>query len=141
MPDEKEPVQKIRVLIIENDPEYALLLKKVLSKEKNPPFDVQITRMRRVVDYSTLTADMADVLLVDLPDRTRFHGISQLHSRLPHIPILVLTDFNDEKLALEAVRKGAQDYLVKTDVNPRMLSRVIRYAIGRAQARTELRRA
>ncbi len=77
-----------------------------------------------------------DVVLWDLKVEKKgdLEVVSKLALEIPYAPILVLTALKNEEWALEAVRKGAQDYLIKTDINERMLSRVIRYAIGRKQA-------
>jgi diguanylate cyclase (GGDEF)-like protein len=62
-----------------------------------------------------------------------------VHSQAPTVPIVILTGYDNESFALEAVSQGAQDYLVKGHINPRMLVRVIRYAIERNRTQSELR--
>jgi two-component system cell cycle sensor histidine kinase/response regulator CckA len=59
----------------------------------------------------------------------------------PSLPIVVLTNTNDEDLAVEAVRHGAQDYLTKRSMNKDLLVRALRYAIERKQAEEALRDA
>jgi signal transduction histidine kinase len=62
-----------------------------------------------------------------------------LINQAPSTPIIVLTNTNDEELAIEAVRQGAQDYLVKRQVNPDFLLRSVQYAIAREQVLEQLR--
>jgi DNA-binding NarL/FixJ family response regulator len=62
-----------------------------------------------------LNKSISDVILLDLtlPDSEGLSSLPILISLVPSVPIVVLTNTNDEKLAIEAVRRGAQDYLVK----------------------------
>src|SRR5260221_9354573 len=64
-----------------------------------------------------------------------------MHKMAPAVPIIVLTGVDDEQLALQVVRQGAQDYLVKGHVEGKMLPRVIRYAIERKRAAEALRQS
>ncbi|MGF1489616.1 MAG: response regulator [Prochloraceae cyanobacterium] len=81
-----------------------------------------------------------DVILLDLtlPDSVGLASLESLLKKAPKIPIVVLTNTNDDRLAIEAVRKGAQDYLVKRQVNPKSLIRSLYYAIERKNAREAL---
>ena len=60
--------------------------------------------------------------------------IGSVHARNSRIPIIILTGMNDEKIGIEAVKKGAQDYLVKGQVDGRLLKRSIQYSIERKKA-------
>lgn len=82
-----------------------------------------------------------DLVLLDLslPDSEGLETIAQVHKTAPAVPIVALTGAHDESLALEAMRAGAQDYLVKGTVDPKMLARVMRYAIERQRAEEALR--
>jgi signal transduction histidine kinase/DNA-binding response OmpR family regulator len=84
-----------------------------------------------------------DVALLDLtlPDSSGLASLDTLIHAFPALPIVVLTNTNDEDLAVEAVRHGAQDYLVKRQVNQDLLVRSLRYAIERKQAAEALREA
>ena len=77
-----------------------------------------------------------DVALLDLtlPDSAGLDSLDVLVRTAPSLPVVVLTNTNDENLALEAVRRGAQDYLMKRQVNQDLLVRSLRYAIERKQA-------
>jgi len=82
------------------------------------------------------------VVLLDLglPDATGLEGLERIRERLPDIPIVVLTGLDDDSTALEALKKGAQDYLVKGSFEEKLLSRTLQYAIERSRAVRELSR-
>ena len=82
-----------------------------------------------------------DVVLLDLglPDSQGLETFARLHDAAPGIAIIVLTGDYDLGLAIRAVKEGAQDFLVKDQVNGEVLTRAITYAIERKQAEEELR--
>jgi signal transduction histidine kinase len=83
-----------------------------------------------------------DIVLLDLslPDCTGLTTVDRAREAWPEMPIVVLTGADDETLGLEAVRRGVQDYLVKGQVDERIISRAVRYAIERQRSETEMRR-
>ena len=84
-----------------------------------------------------------DVILLDLglPDSDGLASLEWATRAAPHLPVIVLTGLEDEALGVEAVRKGAQDYLVKGQTPPRMLVRVIHHATERKRLEDSLRQA
>lgn len=131
---------QIRVLLIDDDGHYAGVLKERLSQQSNPPFIVECAdRLQIGMDQLAQTA--ADVILLDLflPDSSGLETFERTRAQVPEVPIVILTVFDDDVMALEAVRKGAQDYLVKGQVDEKMLSRMIRYAIERHRLQAALR--
>ena len=93
---------------------------------------VEVQRARRLADARKLIPGAACVLLdLGLPDSQGLHGLRWLLQQEPDAAVVVLTGMADEYLGEEAVRAGAQDYLVKGDVTGKMLHRVIRYAMER----------
>jgi diguanylate cyclase (GGDEF)-like protein len=81
-----------------------------------------------------------DCVLLDLslPDADQLEGLEAVKAVAPTVPIVVLTGHADEALALRALHEGAQDYLIKGQVEPEVLARAIRYSIERQAAETEL---
>jgi signal transduction histidine kinase len=81
-----------------------------------------------------------DLVLLDLglPDSQGLDTLSKVHAQAPAVPTVVLTGLDDETLALQAVRQGAQDYLVKGDFDSKVLWRVMRYAVERHTLMMEL---
>jgi PAS domain S-box-containing protein len=82
-----------------------------------------------------LQANCVDVVLSDLnlPDAQGLDIVSRLHKSAPDVPIIVLTDIDSEVLGVAALRRGAQDYLVKGQIDYHLLKRAIRYAIERSR--------
>ena len=74
-----------------------------------------------------------DAILLDLglPDSQGLNTFEKIHAAAQKVPILILTAFKDDALALEAVRRGAQDYLIKGKIDGSTLARAITYAIER----------
>ena len=89
------------------------------------------------------TSKNFDVILLDLslPDSQGITSFLDLHNRYPYIPIVVLTGLDDQTLAISAMQQGAQDFLVKGQVDSNLLLRSIRYAIERERSETDLRLA
>src|SRR5205085_6525134 len=80
------------------------------------------------------------VVLADLslPDSHGIETFERLHSQAPQVPIIVLSGLNDTRLAVQAVHDGAQDYLIKGQVDGQLLVRAIRYAIERKRMSEQL---
>ena len=124
--------ESIKVLLVEDNLGDARLLYEGL--EEALPGQFQMTHVRRLSEaLEYLWQEPCDVVLLDLglPDS---HGLDTLvvtRAQAPGVPIVVLTGFQDEALAVEALKGGAQDYLVKGQVDSRLLGRSMRYAIVR----------
>jgi len=132
----------IRVLIIEDDEGDAELISRFLSKAKHIYFDTKcVGLMSSGVDF--LGKMNFDVILSDLglPDSKGVETFVKLHSRYPDIPTIVLTGLDDENTALRAVQSGAQDYLVKGQIDTSQLIRSIRYAIERQKLMARLEKS
>ncbi|HEY2951548.1 MAG TPA: PAS domain S-box protein [Verrucomicrobiae bacterium] len=134
----REP--EIKVLLVEDEPAFAELLQEVLRHDRASCFALTCAESLRDTQRR-LREDRFDVVLLDLslPDQCGLRTYTEAHAGAPAVPIVVLTGSDDETLALQAVRDGAQDYLVKGQFDGRTLSRVIRYAIERKRAAEALR--
>jgi serine phosphatase RsbU (regulator of sigma subunit) len=129
--------QQVPVLLVEDDDGDALLVEELLRDVDAP---VVVQRARSLGQATTLLSGVACVLLdLGLPDSQGLRGLRQLLSIEPEAAIVVLTGDASEHLGEQAVRAGAQDYLVKGEVAGQMLHRVIRYAVERRRA-TEAQR-
>ena len=132
----------INVLIIEDDEGDAELICRFLSKAENIYFNTERAGlMSSGVEF--LGKKSVDVILSDLglPDSRGVETFVKLHSRYPDIPIIVLTGLDDENTALSAVQGGAQDYLVKGQIDTSQLIRAIRYAIERQKLMARLEKS
>jgi diguanylate cyclase (GGDEF)-like protein/PAS domain S-box-containing protein len=131
---------RIRVLLIEDSPDDARLIQVLLGKATEATF--VITHENRLgKGLAQLRQDRFDVVLLDfsLPDSFGLDTFLSVHETAPRVPVIVLTSLDDDELAAHAVREGAQDYLVKREVDTRLLVRSIRYAIARQTADDALR--
>ena len=121
----------IRVLLVEDDRTDAYLIQELLS-EAGVRLDVRHAEKISSA-LECLEEERFDVILTDLglPDSQGFETFCKVHDRAPDTPIIVLTGLVDEEFAMNAVQKGAQDYLVKGRVDAVSLSKSIRYSIER----------
>ncbi|MBI2104798.1 MAG: response regulator [Candidatus Omnitrophica bacterium] len=130
----------VQILLIEDLAEDAQLIREALAAEPSAGF--KLTHVDRLVNgLRHLGEHPVDVVLLDLklPDSEGIETVVAVRARAPHVPIVVLTASDDTALAVEAVQKGAADYLVKgyVQVYPSLLARAIRYALERRRAEAE----
>ncbi len=131
---------ELKVLLIEDRIAEVDYIREILSQVPNCEFS--ITHADRLDRGLALLGNIdVDVLLLDLclPDSTGYSTFQAAHSSFPAVPIILITNINDETLAARAVREGAQDYLIKRKMDSELLCRSIRYAIERQNAEEALR--
>jgi serine phosphatase RsbU (regulator of sigma subunit)/DNA-binding NarL/FixJ family response regulator len=131
-------------MLIEDDRTYAWLVEEMLV-EAFRPTSVEVVSVGSLA-AATAEPPVVDCVLADLslPDASGIRVLDTVLTAMPAVPVVVLTGAEDEELALRAVERGAQDYLVKRRVDPEVLGRSVRYAIERKRAelqRVELLRA
>jgi diguanylate cyclase (GGDEF)-like protein/PAS domain S-box-containing protein len=120
------------VLLIEDDHGDARLLREMLRE--SGAYNTKLTHVASMSDAETeLAIPVVDVILLDLglPDAEGLGAVRRAHTAAPQIPLVVLTGLDDDSIALRALQEGAQDYLVKGQLDPRGLLRALRYAIER----------
>lgn len=133
--------KRIRVLLIEDNPGDARLIELMLKEANGDTFEVR--RAERLDQaLRELGRGEIDIVLSDLslPDSQGMDTFLKLHGRMPHCPIIVLSGLDDTNVALNAVHLGAQDYLVKGQVDGQLLARSMRYAIERKRMSEQLHR-
>jgi DNA-binding NtrC family response regulator len=114
----------IRVLIVEDNPGDAALIRRALRSVKSREFEIsQVGRLSSALDC----LQYLDVVLLDLnlPDSNELETLHRLREREPHLPIIVVTGIEDRRKAVEALANGAQDYLVKGHADGHLLERAI----------------
>jgi signal transduction histidine kinase len=132
--------EPIRILLVEDNPGDARLLRELLRESPSLHFLLKhVERLEEARAY--LEAEPVDVILLDLslPDAHGLESVTRTLGFAPGLPIVVLTGLDDEATALGAMQAGAQDYLVKGQVESGVLTRSIRYA--RERKRLERERA
>ena len=128
----------LRVLLVEDNAGDARLLREMFGKESPNSFEMtHVMNMRDAVIH--LAKGGVDIVLLDLglPDTYGLETVQQAHAAAPGVPLIVLTGLDDEALAAEAMKAGAQDYLIKGQVENRALPRALRHAIDRHRIQVE----
>ena len=135
----------VNILLIEDNLADARFLQEILKQPKFQNFSLfHVKRLKEALNILGECQKLAtpfDVILLDLtlPDSQGLDSLKPLMECVSNLPIVVLTNTNDDELAIEAVRQGAQDYLVKRQVNDESLLRSLIYAIERKQTLESLR--
>lgn len=131
----------LEVLLVEDNSVDAVLVTGLLAKLSAPRFSVtQAGSLQQALQL--LEQQRFDVVLLDLmlPDSARLASLHRILQQADDVPIVVLTGLDDEGTALEALRDGAQDFLIKGEgLGERLLARSIRYAVERKRAELEIR--
>jgi signal transduction histidine kinase len=128
----------LQVLVIEDNAGDVRLLREMFSKERADSFE--LTHLLRMSDAEAhLAKGGVDIVLLDmgLPDGHGLDTVRRAHAVAPGVPMIVLTGLDDEALAAEAMQAGAQDYLIKGQIENRALPRALRHAIDRFRLQTE----
>jgi signal transduction histidine kinase len=131
----------LHVLLVEDNAGDARLLREMFSTEKAG--NIQLTHLLRMSDAEALLAKGGvDIVLLDmgLPDAHGIETVRRACAVAPGVPMVVLTGLEDEALAAQAMKEGAQDYLIKGQIENRALPRALRHAMERhrMQAETDL---
>jgi signal transduction histidine kinase len=129
---------RLRILVVEDDVEVIELLRTSL---KSVAPDVELTVASRLASaLAAIHTRQQDAVLLDLnlPDSTGLHTLRQVTALATALPIVVLTGMGDAKQAHEALRLGAEDWLVKPFGDPEIVVRALRYAVERKRLKEEL---
>ncbi len=134
--------EPIAVLIVEDNPGDARLIRKLLDRTALKPLQLTAVDCVSAAVAFLRGPEKVDVVLLDvsLPDtRTgSLDSLLRIKRQAPDLPVILLTGIDDEELAVQAVRQGAQDYLIKQEIDEGLLGRAIRYAIERKRAEMAL---
>ncbi|MDE2238223.1 MAG: response regulator, partial [Elusimicrobia bacterium] len=132
----------INGLLIEDDPDDTLLLMELMAGQSWPAFTFAFTCAENLQSGLKLLHDGAfEVVLLDLmlPESRGIETVRRVRAQSPDIPIVVLTGLSDEKMGLEALASGAQDYQVKGNISGHALKRTISFAVERHRLTAGLR--
>lgn len=122
----------IKLLVVEDNPGDVRLLEETLKEEGGGNLDLLMATS--MADAETiLHSNAVDIILLDLglPDARGLDAVRRARAAAPRLPLVVLTGLDDEDIAAQALQEGAQDYIIKGQVDLRGLSRAMRYAVER----------
>jgi diguanylate cyclase (GGDEF)-like protein/PAS domain S-box-containing protein len=120
------------LLLVEDNPGDARLLHEMLNEQRS--HNIELTNVDRMSDAEKhLSENDVDIILLDLglPDANGLDAVRRAHAAAPRVPLVVLTGLDDEALSAQTLQEGAQDYLIKGEIETRGLMRALRYAIER----------
>ncbi len=133
--------ETVNIFIIEDDEGDVLELKRALKKG-----------LSKLVEYTITTADSTDKALtiaennnfdlifldLNLPDSNQLETLSKIYEIYPHVPIIILTGYEDGQMAKQAMELGAQDYLIKGELPPEFIARCITCSMIRKKSELKL---
>jgi signal transduction histidine kinase len=128
----------LQVLVVEDNAGDVRLLREMFSGER--PGSFELTHLLRMSEAEIhLAKGGVDITLLDmgLPDGHGLETVRRAHAAAPGVPLIILTGLDDEALAAEAMMHGAQDYMIKGQIESRALPRALRHAIERHRMQTE----
>lgn len=134
--------EAMNLLLVEDNPGDARLIKEMLIDGSMEQGTLDFVRsLQEAIDH--VKSLKIDCILLDLslPDSYGIDTVMKMRAEAPEIPIVVLTGNEDAEQGVEAVQRGAQDYLPKSDIDGRLLVRSIRYALERHRGEMALRRS
>lgn len=128
------------ILVVEDEKAFAALVREIVTEEGRGAYVVSVAGDLAAA-IAQLKATRVDLVLLDLtlPDRNGLDTYLDLRQVAAPVPVIVLSGLNDEDTALQALRAGAQDYLLKNEFDGRLLARAIRYAFERSRVEARLR--
>ncbi|MCS7305056.1 MAG: fused response regulator/phosphatase [Thermoguttaceae bacterium] len=130
------PIQRSRILLVEDDPDDVWILRNLLGDRWDGPFELVHVELLEDA-LRCLETSKIDAILLDLslPDSQGVETFLRIYAQAPEAPIVILTGLDDQALALRCVQAGAEDYLVKGQVDDELLIRSLRYAMERSRRR------
>lgn len=134
-----QKLRTVSILLVESDDADRQIIQNLLKDQEHPAFKLEcFSSLQFAMKHLHHWEGQIILAALHLQDSNGLQTFDLLHAVAPKLPIVVLSRLEDEKEALDAVRKGAQDYLVKSKLNSSMLTRVLLYAIERKKAQEEI---
>lgn len=131
---------RTNILVVEDEAVFADLVREIVTEEGRGAYQVEVAGSLAVATAQLRSAPVDLVLLdLSLPDCVGLDSYLSLRQVAPQVPVIVLSGLVDEGIALQALRAGAQDYLLKNEFDGRLLARAIRYALERSAVEARLR--
>lgn len=133
-------MDKYHIAIVENSENEAIIIASLLEKSNRQNFEiVHFTEIKSVKNY--LSVNNVDIILLNLflKDSFGVHTFTKLFREYRDIPFLILTEVDDDEIGANAVKEGAQDYLIKSEINSQSIHKAIIHAIERKHFEERLR--
>lgn len=132
----RSDIRTIRILLVEDDPDDVWVMRNLLSDRWDGHFDlIHVELLSSAIERCAEGGFEAILLDLSLPDSRGLDTFLSMHAHAKGVPIVILSGYHDEATAVRAVQAGAQDYLVKGQLDDNLLVRAIRYAIERTRRR------
>ncbi len=134
----------IRILLVEDNPADAHMARTALANGGNIIFEITaVERLAEALALVELEKNRFDAVLLDLtlPDEIGINTFLRVNAAAPDTPVIIISGLNDEELAMKAMRHGAQDYLIKGEIDLNALPHAVRYAIEHKKVELELKSA
>ena len=120
------------VLLVEDNCGDARLMREIFKEAERDPVSLECVGTLALAEEMLASREFDLIVLdVGLPDAQGLEGVRRINTAAPSVPLVVLTGLDDEHLAAQALQEGAQDYLIKGEIEPRGLLRALRYAVER----------
>jgi two-component sensor histidine kinase/CheY-like chemotaxis protein len=131
----------LTILLIEDNPADVAMIRELLSDHRGSPFDI-VCADRLSAAKEFFAGRGIDIILLDLglPDSQGLDTLRWVREHAVDVPVVVLTMLDNEETGLNALKEGAQDYLVKGQMNGPLIARSLRYAIERDRIEKELKK-
>ena len=139
---EENKIQKLNVLLIEDNPGDARLIKEMINQVIGIKINIDWTD-KLSIGIKKIAQNKVDAILLDLslPDSNGLITFISLSDRSSNIPIIVITGLEDQLVSIEAMKSGAQDYLIKDKIDTHLLKKTILHAIERKKIEIEIRKS
>lgn len=133
-----KPFSELKILLAEDNPADARLMVSLISAVLHTSCDVAVTFQETLESLAKATYDLL-ILDIILPDIETLAGLTQINTLYPSLPVIIVTGL-EEATAIEAVERGAQDFVRKDTLSPDIISRSVLYALRRQEVQNELNR-
>lgn len=132
--------EQMNILVVEDERVFAGVVREIVTVEGQGWYAVSVAASLAAAT-TQLQSGRVDLVLLDLtlPDCTGLETYLALRRVAPQVPVIILSGLTDEEIAFQALRAGAQDYLLKNEFDGRLLTRAIRYALERSVVEARLR--
>ena len=131
--------EPIKVLLVEDNAGDARLIRLMLAEGDLPGYAAtHVTCLSEALERLSTISPEVILLDLNLPDAHGYQTFARVYQQAPSIPILLMTGLDDQVLATEVVRHGAQDYLVKGRFDANLLTHAIRYALERKRSESRI---